>query len=188
MPTTITHAVIGVACAGLVAKQVRRWRVCLGAVICSTLADADVLAFSLGIDYGHVLGHRGLSHSLFFALVLSLLVVVCLFSRLKIFSKAWWAYVCFFFLVAASHGILDAMTDGGMGIAFFAPFDNARFFLPWTPLPVSPIGLSVSVMRWRLRVLTSEMIFIWLPLIMVLIVRKSGVVSRKIDPRIKTKI
>jgi hypothetical protein len=25
------------------------------------------------------------------------------------------------FVVTASHGILDAMTDGGLGIAFFAP-------------------------------------------------------------------
>jgi len=48
-----------------------------------------------------------------------------------------WMY---FFLATASHGLLDALTDGGLGVAFFAPFDNHRYFLPWRPIHVSPIG------------------------------------------------
>jgi len=36
------------------------------------------------------------------------------------------------------------MTDGGMGVAFFSPFDTTRYFLPWRPILVSPI----SVMRF----------------------------------------
>jgi len=35
------------------------------------------------------------------------------------------------------------MTNGGLGIAFFSPFDPARYFLPWRPILVSPIGASV---------------------------------------------
>ncbi|MBW8016697.1 MAG: metal-dependent hydrolase [Planctomycetes bacterium] len=168
MPTTITHAVIGAAWAKLFPKQTASWRIYLGSIICSVLADADVIAFSLGIPYGHVLGHRGLSHSIFFALILSFVVVFCLFSKLKLFSGTWWAFVCFFFIVGASHGILDALTNGGLGIAFFAPFDNTRYFFPWTPLPVSSIGLSVMAIRWKLRVLLYEIIHIWLPISMIL--------------------
>jgi inner membrane protein len=44
--------------------------------------------------------------------------------------------------VKASHGILDAMTDGGLGVAFFSPFDDTRCFFPFRPIKVSPIGLS----------------------------------------------
>jgi hypothetical protein len=40
----------------------------------------------------------------------------------------------YFFVVTASHGALDAMTDGGLGIAFFAPFDNTRYFFPFRPI------------------------------------------------------
>jgi len=47
----------------------------------------------------------------------------------------------YFFLATASHGLLDAMTDGGLGVAFFVPFDKHRYFLPWTPIRVSPIGV-----------------------------------------------
>ena len=33
------------------------------------------------------------------------------------------------------------MTDGGLGVAFFAPCDEMRYFLPWRPVMVSPIGV-----------------------------------------------
>jgi inner membrane protein len=43
-------------------------------------------------------------------------------------------------LVLASHGLLDALTDGGKGIALAWPFTDARLFAPWRPIPVAPIG------------------------------------------------
>jgi inner membrane protein len=42
--------------------------------------------------------------------------------------------------VLVSHPILDTLTDGGLGCAVLWPFSNQRFFAPWTPLPVAPIG------------------------------------------------
>ena len=39
----------------------------------------------------------------------------------------------------ASHGVLDALTDGGPGVAFLAPFDDTRYFFPWRPIRVSPL-------------------------------------------------
>jgi membrane-bound metal-dependent hydrolase YbcI (DUF457 family) len=62
--------------------------------------------------------------------------------------------------VTASHGVLDAMTDGGLGIAFFAPFDNTRYFFPFRPVKVSPIGLSFFSAR-GLDVIWSELL--WAP-------------------------
>ena len=72
---------------------------------------------------------------------------------------AWW----YLFLATASHGILDAMTDGGLGIAFFSPFSNARYFLPWRPIAVSPIGVAAFFSERGLNVLRSEFKWIWLP-------------------------
>jgi inner membrane protein len=57
-----------------------------------------------------------------------------------------------FFLITASHGILDAFTNGGLGIALFSPFDNSRYFFPFRPIQVSPIGAGFFSMR-GLRVL-----------------------------------
>jgi inner membrane protein len=71
-----------------------------------------------------------------------------------------WTY---FFLAAASHGLLDAMTDGGLGVAFFSPFDNRRYFLPWRPILVSPIGFERFFTIRGLVVFESELLWIWLP-------------------------
>ena len=43
-------------------------------------------------------------------------------------------------LVVASHGLLDTLTDGGLGAALLWPVSEARLFAPVRPLPVAPIG------------------------------------------------
>ena len=43
--------------------------------------------------------------------------------------------------IIATHGPLDALTDGGEGVALLWPFSTQRFFFPWRPLPVAPIGI-----------------------------------------------
>src|SRR6266540_4876570 len=39
--------------------------------------------------------------------------------------------------IALRHGFFDAMTNGGLGVAFFAPFDSRRYFLAFRPLEVA---------------------------------------------------
>ena len=68
------------------------------------------------------------------------------------------------FLLTASHGILDAFTNGGLGVALLSPFDNGRYFFPWTPIEVSPIGVRAFFSAWGLGVLKSELLWVWLPL------------------------
>ena len=73
MATIFTHAIIPTSLAvALGCKRVPvRWLM-LG-ILFSILPDFDVLAFKLGIAYSAQLGHRGLTHSLFFAIALTLL-------------------------------------------------------------------------------------------------------------------
>jgi inner membrane protein len=70
--------------------------------------------------------------------------------------------VAYFFLITASHGVLDALTDGGLGVAFFAPFTARRYFFPWRPIEVSPIGLGLFSERGA-EVFASEFVWVWLP-------------------------
>jgi inner membrane protein len=84
------------------------------AAVCAALPDADAFGFGLGIQYGDPLGHRGLTHSLFFALALGLIVVILFFRNVRFGASSWWTLVAFFFIVTASHGVLDAMTNGGL--------------------------------------------------------------------------
>jgi inner membrane protein len=82
------------------------------------------------------------------------------------------------FLSTLSHGILDALTSGGLGVAFFAPFDNSRYFFPWRPIRVSPISVSGFFSSRGLQVLRSELQWIWLPAALVTmlltLLRRSG--------------
>ncbi len=61
------------------------------------------------------------------------------------------------------------MTNGGLGVAFFAPFDNTRYFFPWRPIQVSPIGAKAFFSAAGWRVIKSELIWVWLPSIAVIV-------------------
>ena len=105
------------------------------------IPDADVVGFPLGIAYSELLGHRGLSHSLVFAAVLGLAAAL-LFRQTE--NRSWRQIrhlAMLFMLLAASHGPMDMLTNGGLGIALFSPFDPGRYFWDWRPILVSPIGL-----------------------------------------------
>ena len=134
---------------------------------CAVLPDADVIGFAFGIRYGDLLGHRGLSHALSFAGVTGLVVVSLAFREERRFSSTWWVLVAHFFAVTASHGVLDAMTDGGLGVAFFSPVDPTRYFFPFRPITVSPIGVGSFFSEWGLRVVINEVLWIGLPCVLV---------------------
>ena len=165
MASVFTHAffalALGKVCAASAEMPARFWVL---SALCAVVPDADVVAFLFGVAYGDVLGHRGLSHSLLFALLLACAVVAAFF-RGKGFRKG--ALVVYFFLVTASHGALDALTDGGLGVAFFAPFDATRYFFPWRPLVVSPIGVGSFFSEWGLAVILCEFVWVWLPSLLV---------------------
>jgi inner membrane protein len=160
VPTTPTHALAGVALAAALAPApAPPWYYALAAAL-ALLPDADVVAFPLGIPYRSRFGHRGLSHSLFLAALAALVAAAATAGALGVL---WWRLSLTLVAVTASHTLLDAMTDGGLGVALFAPFDDRRYFLPWRPVRVSPIGLGVFS-RWGLRALLSEVVWVWLPL------------------------
>ena len=163
MPSVISHAVVAVATrAAFAPRDVPNhfWSLSL---VCSTIADADVIAFSFGIPYQHLFGHRGFFHSSFFGLLMSIFLVCLFFRDVEIFSRQWSFYFIFFFLLSTSHGILDALTNGGLGIALLAPFDNTRYFFSWRPIMVSPISAGAFFTGWGLMVIKSELLWVWLP-------------------------
>lgn len=170
MPSVISHAVVAVA-AGITfaSRDVPNhfWSL---SIICSIIPDADIIGFSFGIPYQHLFGHRGFFHSPFFGLLLSIFLVSVFFRGLEIFSGQWFFYFVFFFFLSASHGILDALTNGGLGIALLSPFNNTRYFLPWRPIIVSPIGVEAFFSKWGLAVIKSELLWVWLPSFLIVVV------------------
>ena len=188
MPTIMTHGVFAISLAHLFKHSKLPGRFWLLAIVCSLLPDLDVIGYKFGIDYGDPWGHRGLSHSLSFALVTSLLVVLMFFWHDR-FRSLRIRLIAFYFLITASHGLFDAMTNGGLGIAFFAPFDHGRYFLPFQPIEVSPIGLKNFLTHRGLDVLLNEMFWLMLPsLIFMLMISAIRFIYKKRNalPDVKT--
>jgi inner membrane protein len=182
MPTILTHAVVGAALALLVPARCedsarephgtpppgrrgavtgrRRRRLLAGvSAALAMLPDADVVGVELGVPWGSMWSHRGVSHSLTAAAVVGVATALG-YSGSASRSRA--RLAAYFALVTASHGVLDALTNGGLGVAFLAPFRADRFFFPWRPIEVSPMGLAFFSGR-GLAVLESEVRWVWLP-------------------------
>ncbi|VAW91034.1 hypothetical protein MNBD_GAMMA21-2082 [hydrothermal vent metagenome] len=162
MPTVITHSIFAISLAHLSKNSELPGRFWTLAIVCSLLPDLDVIGFRFGIAYADAWGHRGLSHSLSFALLTGLLVVLIFFWQTRLRSLRV-RLVVFYFAVTASHGVFDALTNGGLGIAFFAPFDDTRYFFPFQPIEVSPIGLKNFLTERGMDVLLSETLWLILP-------------------------
>src|SRR5881296_805802 len=159
MASLISHAAVPLALRLALGSEAVPRRLALAAVLCSALPDVDAVGYWAGIPYGHPLGHRGFSHSIVFALLVA--GAACtLADWLGARARVVFAVIG---LATVSHGVLDAMTNGGLGVAFFSPFSNRRYFLPWRPILVSPISLHIFFGYRGLWVMWSELGWIWLP-------------------------
>ena len=179
MASAFSHALSAISIKAALPRVPDMHRIWLLGIICSILPDIDSIGFFLGVPYESVFGHRGITHSLPFALLLSFLILVVFFRNQQLRQRETVLLFIYFFLVTASHGVLDAITNGGLGIAFFAPFDNSRYFLPWRPVAVSPIGIDSFFSEWGQRVILSELIWIGIPCTTLLFL---GWISRRLLP------
>ena len=166
MPTGLTHAVVGLGLAeALLGPEQPPLFYGLSALL-GILPDIDVIGLYAGVPYGSFFGHRGFSHSLCAAALVSLLVAGATTGVLGL--SLWVLWGCFF-VVLATHGLLDGCNDAGLGIAFFAPFVATRYFLPWRPIRTPYIG-GHFFQHGPLEVLASEACWVWLPLAVIVAV------------------
>lgn len=159
MPTILSHPAVPIALAAVAGRKHVSPALLAAGIVASMLPDIDVVGHGYHHSHGFhnaLLGHRGLTHSLFMAAVVALVAAGCFRKRSRLTA------FIFIFLSTASHGLLDAATNGGSGIAFFSPLFDGRFRLPWRPIEVSSLGFHGMNER-LIRVLVSEFRWIWLP-------------------------
>ena len=161
MPTIMSHGAVPLAGAQILGRSRLSLPVIATGLLVAMLPDADVIGFRLGIEYGDGWGHRGATHSLLFA------ASVALFATALLRPQRYGVAAAFLFVSMASHGLLDMLTNGGLGVAVLWPFDDIRHFAPFTPIAVSPIGISDFISGRGIKVLYSEAIWIWIPLTLI---------------------
>ena len=132
-----------------------RLPVATAAAVAACLPDLDVLAFVFRIPYAAEWGHRGAGHSLLVGSFLGILAFVAVPSVWR--SSARVPAASALLLAGMSHSILDAFTNGGLGVALYWPVMNERVFFSFRPIRVSPIGLGAFLSRRGAEVLLSEL-------------------------------
>lgn len=159
MPTILTHPAVPLMLGLALGPALVPRRLLLAGVAASILPDLDVIGFRLGISYGQELGHRGVSHALVFALLLGLIALA-----MAPWLRARRGTACAFVAAgAASHGLLDMCTNGGLGVALLWPWSAERLFFPLHPIQVSPFSLSKVFGPDAARLFGSELVWVWLP-------------------------
>jgi len=169
MASAFAHAALGATLGKLLLPQRRHWPYWVAAGICAALPDVDSIGYRLGVPYDSLWGHRGLTHSLLAAAAVA--AVGALLGRLARPDRrpATGRLALLLFLATASHGLLDALTTGGLGVAFFSPWHLERYFFPFRPIRVSPLSIRAFFGARGLRVLASEAIWVGLPCLLLLL-------------------
>jgi len=166
MPTVFTHALVGLTASQLCSpkemQQDSRAKLFFTALsIALPIApDFDFLFIPI-VRGGSLLDHRGLFHSIAFALVLGAVATEFMVRQVQAMGQRHLWLFAYFFIATASHGLLDSMTRGPQGVALFAPFDNHRYFLPIRPMLPSPIWPSEFFSSYGARVLGIEFLLVW---------------------------
>lgn len=180
MSSMLTHAMAGFA-VGAVAQMLDKRQLLrssaalnLGGVaavglIAGIIPDLDVFPLTLKlIRYESFFGHRGFFHSPLFYLLLAPIWALRMAKGQGNFTASWWRWTTLLFVALMSHSILDALTNGGLGVMLYFPFDSNRHFFSWQPIEVAPISLTRFLSARGIKVLLSELWF-FIPLMLLAI-------------------
>ena len=163
MASAISHFVIGATLAlpftavPSVRNTVRPAGLMFSAGLLAAAPDLDTAFFGV-IPYAHFFGHRGFFHSPLFAVSFAV-TLSCLFCAVSRSSniRAAIGVAAAFALALVSHGILDAMTNAGLGVMLNYPFSDERVFLSWRPFHAPPIKISSLSLRQVQMMFISEL-------------------------------
>jgi inner membrane protein len=161
MVSAFTHAAVAVAAGTLVPREWLPRRAWLLGAVAAAVPDLDYFLHRGDWFADGPYTHRGFTHSLLFAAALGAVLAAVVAWRLWPGARAWW--LAYLFVCTASHGVLDAFTNGGEGIAFLWPFTNARWHFPWTPIEVAPLSITGFFTARGGEVFASELLWVWLP-------------------------
>jgi inner membrane protein len=174
MCSIITHSLLGLGIARAGTRRRMPISYWIAAGILPMLPDLDTPlirwlypgdSFAAAVRRDTIFSHRGITHSLLFAVVIALLTTLALFPRP---SLPRWRIWLILFIATASHPLTDMLTNGGSGVAIFSPFWHQRFFWPWRPVEVSPLSIRDFLNAHGWHILMNEALWVLLPAAIIL--------------------
>ena len=162
MSTAVTHFIVGACIAAPVAavtrsdSGVRPVALVASAGLVAAVPDLDAALFGV-VPYAHFFGHRGFFHSPFFLVLLSFALSSLVLALARgVRAADWLTMFVVFSLAGASHSVLDAMSDAGLGVMLAFPFSRARYFLPWRIFYTPPVRAALPDKALLLRMASRE--------------------------------
>jgi inner membrane protein len=144
---SVSHVFVGLAAARVRARRRPPWRAGAFWAGVALLPDLDFLMALFGYRYGELWGHRGVSHSFAFAALCGLIAAIAALPR----HSRWLGLGTAVALVCATHPLLDAMTNYGIGCPLFWPLSDTRWLLPWRIVPTIPrFDALYTIEAWKI--------------------------------------
>ena len=136
MPLPIAHGLVGASLIALIhpSANIKNWKPLLWGFL---LANSPDLDFAFAFLFGWKDFHRGISHSLVFALFVGALIFVFLRGENWRIPLAYW-------LAFLSHTLLDFAASREGAVRLLTPFDNGKYALGWFGFSELSRGLIIS--------------------------------------------
>jgi len=136
MPLPIAHGLVGASLVALIhpSAKITNWKPLLWGFL---LANSPDLDFAFAFLFGWKNFHRGISHSLVFALLVGALIFI--FLRRKN-----WRIPLAYALAFLSHTLLDFVAASEGAVRLLTPFDNGKYALGWFGFSELSRGLIIS--------------------------------------------
>ena len=159
MPSSISHALAGLAVGAWSRPSAPSRRVLVFAAVCAAMPDIDVLSWAFHTPNSSFWSHRAFTHSLVFAMMAGACATWIGFR-----GAAWEGrrlrIAAVLALATATHGLLDACTSYASGVELFAPFTKHRY-----RFPIPPFGTPMHTVAGQLA---QELCFVTVPLLALL--------------------
>lgn len=172
MPLPVAHALFGASVAAVLSQpsRSRRWKLLLAGGLLGICPDFDYALNWLRISGGG--WHHGFSHSIFFGLIVGLIMATLMGDR-----KA--RSVAVYGAASLSHTLLDFMITESQGVALWWPFTDRRYKLrmsnpidyTWSDAALSDMAVDI------LRISFTELI-IFGPILLAAVLIKKLLVER----------
>jgi inner membrane protein len=121
---SLTHIVLGAAIGeAMLGKKIGKKALLWGA-LANSLPDIDVVANFFTNPVDALIIHRGITHSFFFGLIISLLLAFIFYKTHLKYALTYKDCLWFFFIAITAHDVIDVFTAYGTGL--FEPFSHIR--------------------------------------------------------------
>ena len=160
MSTVISHSLVGAGISSFFRFENKK-KIMITSLLLAALPDSDTLVMT-AIGCGTIFDHRGVFHSIFFAILVGSLVAYLFKQKKWIEPSEFIKLAILFSAVTFSHPFADGFsTSWRYGVSYLAPFDMTKYFWFSSPLPLVPLSPVQLFSARGINIFLVEVAMLW---------------------------